>query len=139
MKLLTRDKFREGTLSRLGGSCCVPECVSPAVDAHHILNRNLFTEPHEEGGYFLENGAGLCSEHHWDAERTLISVASLRDFCGIDSPAVPGKLDSEVDYDCWGNTIVDEYTRTPGAMFDNEGCRKALKAGNVLWQFGYNV
>lgn len=135
MKLLSRSQFRELTLQRFKESCCVPQCVEKAVDAHHILNRNLFTEKEEEGGYFLDNGAGLCSAHHYQAELTLITVKDLRVWCNITSPAIPVSLKPEASYDCWGNEIVNSYTRLPGILFTNEGCQKALKKAGVLWQF----
>lgn len=137
MKLLSRDQFRELTLLRFNGSCCVPQCTEKAVDAHHILNRNLFTDD-QSGGYFLENGAGLCSAHHYQAELTLLTVKELRNWCGVLLPAIPFSMDPEVNYDCWGNQIVDAYTRLPGILFKDEGCQKALKKAGVLWQFQTN-
>jgi hypothetical protein len=133
MKLLNRNEFREQTLARDSGKCCVPGCSDIAVDAHHILNRNLFTEPYEFGGYFVENGAQLCSSHHYDAELTRISVNDLRDWCDIADPAIPSTLDSGKNYDCWGNELIEQGMRLPGPLFENEGCQKALKAANLLW------
>lgn len=134
MKLLSRDQFRELTLQRFNESCCVPQCPEKAVDAHHILNRNLFIGK-EEGGYYLENGAGLCSTHHYQAELTLLTVEDLRFWCNIISPAIPEALNPQTSYDCWGNEIVNSYTRLPGILFTDEGCQKALKKAGVLWQF----
>lgn len=133
-KLLSRDEFREQVLHRNGGICCVPSCSEDAVDAHHILNRNLFTEPIEFGGYFLENGAQLCGAHHYKAELTLISVEELRDFCSITVAVIPSQLDSNISYDCWGNSILPDGYRTPGPLFQDEGCQKALKKANLLWK-----
>jgi hypothetical protein len=133
-KLLSRDKFRESTLSRDGGNCCVPSCGLKAVDAHHILNRNLFKEDNETGGYFYENGAQLCSDHHYDAELTRISVEELREYCNIDDPAIPAHLDKNASYDCWGNENLPDGYRLMGELFTNEGCQKALKAAGVLWK-----
>jgi 5-methylcytosine-specific restriction endonuclease McrA len=39
-KLLTRDEFREAVFARDKHKCVF--CGSPAVDAHHILERRLF-------------------------------------------------------------------------------------------------
>jgi hypothetical protein len=133
-KLLSRDEFREQVLRRNGGACCVPSCSENAVDAHHILNRNLFTEPDEFGGYFVGNGAQLCSAHHYQAELTLISVEELRGFCSIDVPVIPSVLDAAISYDCWGNIVLPDGYRTPGLLFHNEGCQKALKKANLLWK-----
>lgn len=115
----------------------MPKCLLPAVDAHHILNRNLFTAPGEEGGYFYENGSGLCSTHHLDAERTRISTVDLYAWCDITEPAIPAAMDASLQYDTWGNVVNDDGTRQRGPLFFNEGCQKALKAGGVLWTFGF--
>ena len=50
--VFTRDNFK----------CCF--CDKDAVDAHHITDRNEMPN----GGYVLENGISLCSEHHLLAE-----------------------------------------------------------------------
>ena len=134
-KILTRDTFRRLILTRNNGNCVVPECALPAVDAHHILNRRLFKQPEEFGGYFVENGAGLCSHHHMAAEFTIISTRDLYLFCGINEPCIPAHLSKENEYDTWGNVVVNEYSRVKGELFDDEGCQKALRAGSVLWHF----
>ena len=133
-KLLARDEFRTQTLARNGGVCVVPSCPESAVDAHHILNRNLFTEPEEFGGYFIENGSGLCSRHHLDAERTLIATEDLYSYCGVER-VVPAHFDDDYSYDTWGNIVISEHERIAGEMFGDEGCQKALKAAGVLWMF----
>ena len=76
-QLLSRDKFREGVFNRDKHKCVV--CGQPAQDAHHILERRLFAS----GGYFLENGASVCAEHHLDAEATTLSCDHLRELVGI--------------------------------------------------------
>jgi len=135
MKLLSRDAFRVQTLDRNNGLCCVPDCGDKAVDAHHILNRNLFIEDYEFGGYFFENGAQLCSKHHYDAELTLITVEQLRTWCNIADPAIPALLETDVVYDCWGNEVVENGFRIGGPLFVEEGCQKALKNAKLLWKF----
>ena len=134
MKLLSREQFRTSVLSRQKGKCCVPDCEMSAVDAHHILNRNLFTEEDEFGGYFFENGAQLCADHHLEAELTLISPEQLRKYCEIDVPAIPHSLNPAQSYDCWGNHIVSEWVIIAGPLFNNEGCQKALKRSQKLWR-----
>jgi hypothetical protein len=134
MKLLSRSEFRQQTLARNGGVCVAPRCMSLAVDAHHILNRRLFTGD-AEGGYFLENGAGLCSSHHLDAERTLIGTRTLYIASDISDPAVPYGFDKDAEYDTWGNLVVNGYQRIAGPLFNDEGCQRALSAAGVLWQF----
>lgn len=133
-ELLTRNIFRTTVLQRNGGVCCVPECDLVAVDAHHILNRNLFVDVDEFGGYFYDNGAQLCSQHHYDAEVTRISVEELRSFCKITVPVLPHHFKAEEQYDCWGNLLQDNGYRVAGELFTNDGCQKALKNGGVLWK-----
>jgi hypothetical protein len=136
MKLLSRQDFKAIVLNRNQGTCCIPTCREEAVDAHHILNRNLFTGAHELGGYFLENGAGLCDEHHYQAEITLISVETLREACLVTVPAIPSQLSAEKTYDCWGNEILLNGFYARGPLFSDSGCQKALRAGGKIWNFG---
>jgi hypothetical protein len=131
-KLLTRDSFRKQTLARHNGICCIPDCNEPSVDAHHILNRNLWTSDGEEGGYFIENGANLCGKHHLDAEQTIISVKELWEYIGV-TKFLPNNFNPESEYDCWGNAILSNGLRERGPMADDEGCRKALRAANLEW------
>lgn len=135
MSLLSREVFREKVLSRSHGLCCVPGCGLVAVDAHHIFNRNLFVEPYEFGGYFLGNGAQLCSGHHYDAELTLITVEQLYDWCGVEEKVVPSVLDPGKLYDCWGNELVADGFRLKGFLFEDSGCQKALRKAKMLWRF----
>jgi hypothetical protein len=132
--LLSRTGFRNLTLARNNEQCVIPACLLKAVDAHHILNRNLFVEEDEFGGYFIENGAGLCSSHHLDAEQTLISTTDLYDLCKVER-ILPHQLEKDYEYDTWGNIVISSHERIPGIMFDDEGCQKALKAAGVLWMF----
>jgi hypothetical protein len=125
-RLLTRDQFREQVLARHGGRCCVPGCGQQAVDAHHIFNRNLFRAAHELGGYFVANGANLCSVHHLDAEQTRITVADLWAWCGVTDPILPEHLATDTGYDTWGNPVTADGRRLPGELFWTEACQKAL-------------
>jgi hypothetical protein len=77
-KLLLRDEFREGVFLRDNKTCVI--CHSTASDAHHILERRLFSD----GGYYLNNGASLCSSCHLKAEMTKISVEDIRAACKIE-------------------------------------------------------
>lgn len=78
-KLLTRQEFKEEVFKRDGYKCVVPGCEQEAVDAHHIMERKLFSD----GGYYLNNGASLCSEHHLDAETGNISAKEILDYINI--------------------------------------------------------
>ena len=72
-QLLTREEFKKQTFMRTSSRCCVPNCSCDAVDAHHIMDRKLFSD----GGYYLSNGAALCAKHHMDAETGKITPAYL--------------------------------------------------------------
>jgi len=133
-KLLTRTQFRENTLARNKGLCAVPACGLAAVDAHHILNRRLFTDD-EAGGYYLSNGAQLCSAHHYQAEATRITVEELREYCGISNPMIPTTFSSDFTYDCWGNTVREDGTREPGPLYHDEGFQKLMRSERLLWLF----
>ena len=41
------------------------------VDAHHIMDRRLW----KDGGYYLSNGAALCSKHHLDDDDGSLKLA----------------------------------------------------------------
>lgn len=54
-----RENFRKAVFERDGNTCVF--CSSKdCLDAHHIINRELMPN----GGYILENGITVCSEHH---------------------------------------------------------------------------
>jgi len=120
MTLLTRDSFRESVFERDKHTCIV--CGKPAQDAHHILERRLFSD----GGYYLNNGASLCGECHILAEQTVISVEKLRDILHIDSPILPEHFYHDLTYDKWGNIILDNGDRIPGELFDDFSVQKIL-------------
>lgn len=127
-ELLSREEFKARTLSRCGGLCCVPGCGLPAVDAHHIVERRLWPD----GGYYLENGAPLCAEHHLAAEHTVISVEDLRAWCGITRSWLPPQFVEGEKIDKWGNFVLANGSRYQGEMFREEQVQKALKAGGML-------
>lgn len=100
--LLTRDDFREQVFKRDRYQCVY--CGKNAVDAHHILERKLFPD----GGYYLDNGASLCSEHHIEAEQGVITCEELRALIGITNPVLPPGLLEGIVYDKWGKAIDDD-------------------------------
>lgn len=128
-KLLTRDEFRDGVFKRDNYKCVF--CDQPAVDAHHIIERRLWTD----GGYYLENGASVCEEHHLQCEMTIISVEQVREACGITKIVVPEQFYPEQRIDKWGNYILDDGRRTRGELFFDESVQKILAKGNVLGLF----
>ncbi len=95
--LLSRDDFREGVFKRDLYKCVI--CGNEAKDAHHILDRKLF----EDGGYYLDNGASLCSDCHIEAEKSILTVEHIRQAAGITNIILPTGLLYCVIYDKWGN------------------------------------
>lgn len=128
-QLLSRDEFRELVLSRNGGLCVF--CQERAVDAHHIIERRLWPD----GGYYAENGAGVCAVHHLACERTEISVEQVREACGIRRVIVPPHLYPDHRYDKWGNHILGNGQRVRGELFDDASVQKVLREGGVLGDF----
>lgn len=119
-KLLSRDEFRESTFKRDSYKCLI--CSKPAVDAHHIIERKLWTD----GGYYLNNGASLCSEHHIEAEETKISCEKLRELAKIKDFPLPEHLSHSEKYDKWGNQILPNGTRLKGELFTDVSVQKIL-------------
>lgn len=119
--LLTRDAYREAVFARDGHRCVI--CGAPAVDAHHIMDRKLWSD----GGYYLNNGASVCEAHHLQAESTELSCDELRERCGITRVALPDHLSADEAYDKWGNTRLPNGQRLRGELFEDEGAQKALE------------
>jgi hypothetical protein len=133
MKLLSRDEFREGVFARDKHKCVI--CGNPAQDAHHILERRLWPD----GGYYLENGASLCGEHHIKAEETTLSCEEIREACGIDRVILPEHLYDDQTYDKWGNPVLPNGTRLKGDLYYDESVQKILDQGGVLQLFSKYV
>jgi len=96
-------------------------CERAAADAHHVLERRLWPD----GGYYLDNGASLCAEHHLMAETTEISVGALREWCDL-RPLLPEHLYEDQAYDKWGNPILHNGLRARGELFADESVQKVL-------------
>lgn len=126
--LLTREEFTARTLARHGGRCCVPGCVEPADAAHHVVERRLWPD----GGYYLENGAALCAEHHFRAETTELSADDLRAWSGIELVHLPPQFVAGERIDKWGNYVLPNGRRYQGEMFHEEQVQKAMAAGGML-------
>lgn len=108
--LLSRDKFRESVFKRDYYKCII--CNLPPKDAHHIIDRKCFND----GGYYIDNGVSLCEEHHYDAEKGLLTCDVLRLKSGIMNIILPPEFDTELNYDKWGKIIMKDnkfkYPRT---------------------------
>lgn len=115
-----RRQFREAVFARDSGKCVA--CGEPAVDAHHILERRLWSD----GGYFVDNGASVCRDCHLLAEKDEISPELLRDLCGIKKAAIPDHMYEDQVYDKWGNVLQSDGTYLPGELFWDESVQKVL-------------
>ena len=125
-KILTRDEFREGVFKRDSHLCVI--CGQPGKDAHHIIERRLFSD----GGYYISNGATLCEEHHIKAEETTISCEEIRRAAGITEIILPDHFYSDQVYEKWGNIVLPSGERIKGELFYDESVQKILKQGGVL-------
>lgn len=124
MKLLTREEFRESVFKRDNYKCVV--CGKDAKDAHHIIERRLFSSQEELGGYFIDNGASLCEEHHIKAEQTILTCDDIRDCANIQNVILPSHLYDDVKYDKWGNPFASNGKRYKGELFYDESVQKIL-------------
>jgi hypothetical protein len=125
---MERDSFREAVFARDGHLCA--RCKELAVDAHHLLERRLWSD----GGYHLDNGVSLCAACHLLAEQTLISVEELREMAGIKKIVLPDSLEWGNVYDKWGNIVLPNG-RIRGPLFYDESVQKVLRQGDVLRYF----
>lgn len=133
-KLLTRDAFREGVQARDGHKCVF--CgETEGLDSHHILERRLFPD----GGYYIDNGATVCQQHHLMCERTQLSVEEVREACNITRKLMPPHLYSDTMYDKWGNPILPNGARLKGELFFDESVQKVLDEGGALESFTHWV
>ena len=101
MNLLSREDFRKEVFKRDNNKCIV--CGKPATAAHHIIDRSLW----HDGGYYLDNGASLCDEHHLKAETCELGCDSIRCFARICVVILPSDFDSTNRYDKWGNIVIN--------------------------------
>lgn len=132
-KLISRDEFRNGTFERDGFKCII--CGNPAKDAHHIIERRLF----HDGGYYLNNGASLCEQHHIEAEQTTLTCDEIRNKIGIENIVLPEHFYSDYTYDKWGNIITPTGLRIKGELFYDESVQRILQQGGVLDLFQKHV
>ncbi len=135
-KLLSRDEFRELVFARDGHKCVfcgktAEETPEGKLDAHHIIERRLWGD----GGYYVDNGATVCEEHHMLCEQTVLSVEDVREAAKITKIIVPDQFYPEQPIDKWGNYILEDGTRTCGELFYDESVQKVLSAGGMLGLF----
>ena len=131
--LLSRTEFQDAVFKR-DLYCCV-FCKEVHIEAHHIMERRLFKAPHERQGYFIDNGASVCSKCHLMCEMTKILVEEVRAACGITNIVLPEHLYLDQIYDKWGNPILPNGKRLRGELFYDESVQKILEKGGVLGDF----
>lgn len=124
--LLDREAFAAAVLARSGDRCVL--CPAPAADAHHILDRKLWSD----GGYYLANGAAVCARCHWRCETTEVGVEEVRRATGINQVLVPPGFTSGDELDKWGNRVRPDGMRAWGPLEMDAGARRALAAGGFL-------
>lgn len=121
-KLLTREQFREQCLIRDNYTCVFCSEKNDIV-VHHIIERRIFGD----GGYYLNNGASVCAEHHMKCESTEISLQQVREACGIVKAVLPPHFYHDQEYDKWGNVIMPNGQRLKGELFFDESVQKVIK------------
>lgn len=124
--LLSREQFKRSVFDRSENKCVV--CAALAVDAHHILERKLFSD----GGYYLDNGVAVCAACHLLCEHTTISVDDIRVYARITTTVVPHGWNRSHSYDKWGNRMWPSTLRSAGPLEHDTGMRRALAAGGFL-------
>ena len=113
---MSRDQFRKQTFERDNYKCLFCDCTSN-LDAHHIIERRLWTSENELGGYFISNGATLCQIHHLEAEMTTLSCEDIRERAGIEKVIIPEDMYADHQYTKWGDVILLDGRRMPGPLF----------------------
>ena len=104
--LLTREEFKKQVFAKTNGKCCVLGCSCEAVDAHHIMDRKLW----KDGGYYLSNGAALCSKHHLDAEQGRITPRQYFMYMKQDPYCTnePDKIKEYLTYSEYMNLLLND-------------------------------
>lgn len=131
-ELLSRENFKKECFKRDKGLCVF--CKEKAVDAHHIIDRKLFSD----GGYYLDNSASVCSEHHILCEKTIITLEEVYSACNIKNPIMPNFFEKDKIYDKWGNVLINEFKRIPGPLFNDTAVQKIFKQQGNIWIFFNN-
>lgn len=97
--LLSRQEFRDQVFRRDGRKCAF--CGKPAVDAHHIFDRSLYSD----GGLYIGNGVSTCPDCHLDCEESRITVEQAYQAAGITVPVLPPGVFPSRRYDKWGKEL----------------------------------
>lgn len=133
---VSREEFRDRCLERDGYRCVF--CGSGYLDdlqVHHIFERKLFGAP--SYGYYINNGATVCTNCHLDCEMTLNTVEDVLSAAKIEKRILPEHLydDPAIIYDKWSNIILEDGRRLKGELFHDESVQKILARGGKLSLF----
>lgn len=104
---MTREAFRQTCVERDGSECLIPWCDESVTDdpdgpgeVHHIIERRLW----DDGGYFADNGACVCNDHHRRAENNEIPPQAFWRWNSVDHPTLPETVSSQ-DVNKWGEQL----------------------------------
>lgn len=128
-RLADQTRFVRAVLSRDNGVCVF--CGALATDVHQIFASELW----DDGGFFEDNGASVCSVHYRACRSTVISVEAAVAAVGLETPVLPPHLYAVQRYDTWGNAILNDGRRTRGELFHLAAVQAALHQGDVLEGF----
>lgn len=111
---MTREEFKKEVFNVTKGKCCVPGCECDAVDAHHILNRHLWSN----FGYILSNGAALCSKHHIEAEAGIITPRQCLEYMGVKKEDIqmPDEFNDVMTYDEYIDFLMNDEITVSGNL-----------------------
>ena len=128
-----RDEIRETVFKRDNNKCVCPYCQSKPDDAHHLIERKLWDEHRENGGYLMNNLVSVCEGHHKLCENNTIFPQTLREWAGIWDVILPSSFDNSKEYDKWGKELdapkreTLKYPHTPYLPFSPNADEKDVE------------
>lgn len=131
MERLSREQFETVVFQRNDGRCEVPECAETADDAHHIIERDQWSD----GGYYRQNGIALCSAHHRDAEANRFPPAACWYWLGIDEPPLPDSIEKPL-VTCQGGSVepyeLSEATKYPSTPHLSTSPNQSAERNDII-------
>ena len=118
--MMNRENFRNSVYKRDNYTCVVPNCGQQAIDAHHLIERALWSDESEFGGYLPDNGVSVCEKHHKHAEKNFFPPQALRFWAGIENRILPKGFDPNNWYTKWGDELkhpTREMCKYPSTMY----------------------